>query len=315
MTGDHADAVVRQLQLELTYINDPNISPDAARASVDNILDIIDIIQGDAKLADMATQGGISGFSPFPDAANPAPTHLDNDVQTVFAANFIAQSNSLGQQAIDLVGSGDTKAIATLIDDLKAFEKFVTDFDAAQGGNALLDATGALGAEVAAMIKGLQTGDATLVTAAADQMHGNAADVGGNNVPVTGGTYNTDGVTVAEVLGTAPVAETPAADRRSSGAGPGTRRGPHHQRRAGNACDSRRHRRGRGPRPFGHARIGASFTSHVGIAARGAASSCPRCSGDAGGRYIESRTRSPIRLTRRTHRRAFHRPAPAKNDL
>ena len=79
----------------------------------------------------------------------------------------------------------------------------------------LLGATGTLGAEVAAMIKGLQTGDAALVTAAADQMHGNAADVGGNNVPVTGGTYNTDGVTVAEVLGTArgretPVAETPA---------------------------------------------------------------------------------------------------------
>ena len=205
----------------------------------------------------MATQGGVSGFSPLPDAANPAPTHLENDVQTVFAANFIAQSNSLGQQAIDLVGSGDTKAIATLIDNLKAFEKFVADFDAAQGGNALLDATGALGAEVAAMIKGLQTGDATLVTAAADQMHGNAADVGGNNVPVTGGNYNTDGVTVAEVLAAAPVAETPAT--RRSGAGPGTRRGPHHQRRAGNACDSRRHHRGRGPYSFGHARFGASL--------------------------------------------------------
>jgi hypothetical protein len=211
LTGEHADAVVRQLQLELTYINDPNISPDAARASADNILDIIDMIHGDAKLADMATQGGVSGFSPFPDAANPAPTHLDDGVQTVFAANFIAQSNSLGQQAIDLVGSGDTKAIATLIDNLKAFEKFVADFDAAQGGHALLDATGALGAEVAAMIKGLQTGDATLVTAAADQMHGNAADVGGHNVPVTGGNYNSDGVTVAEVLAAASVAETPAA--------------------------------------------------------------------------------------------------------
>jgi hypothetical protein len=220
LTGEHADAVVHQLQLELTYINDPNISPDAARASVDNILDIIDIIQGDPKLADMATQNGISGFSPLPGAANQAPTHLENDVQTVFAANFIAQSNSLGQQAIDLVGSGDTKAIATLIADLKAFEKFVADFDAAQGGNALLDATGALGAEVAAMIKGLQSGDATLVTAAADQMHGNAADVGGNNVLVTGGTYNTHGVTVAEVLGTAPVVETPATTATAAAAEP-----------------------------------------------------------------------------------------------
>lgn len=206
LTGAHADAVLRQLELELTYINDPTISPDAARASTDNILDIIDIIQGDANLADMATQDGISGFSPLPDAPNPAPVQLDDEVQTVFLANFIAQSNSLGQQAIDLVGSGDTKAIATLIDDLKAFEKYVTDFDAAHSGNELPGATGPLGAEIAAMIKGLQTGNATLVTAAADQMHGNAADVGGNNVPAIGGTYNTDGVTLVEVLGTPPAA-------------------------------------------------------------------------------------------------------------
>lgn len=208
--GEHANEVVQQLQLELTYINDPNISPDAARASIDNILDIIDIVQSDPKLADMATQGGVSGFSPLPGTADPAQAHLENDVQTVFTAGFIAQSNSLGQQAIDLVGSGDTKAIAALIADLKAFEKFVADFDAAHGGNALLDATGALGPEVAAMIKGLQSGDVTLVTAAADQMHGNAADVGAGNVSVIGSHYNTDGVTVAEVLATVPAAETPA---------------------------------------------------------------------------------------------------------
>ena len=220
LTGQHADAVVRQLQLELSYINDPDIGPDAARASVDNILDIIDIIHSDPKLAEMATHDGISGFSPIQGAANSAPLPLENDVPTVFAAGFIAQSNSLGQQAVDLVGSGDAKAIATLIDHLKAFEKFVTDFDAAQGGNALLDATGALSAEVAVIIKGLQTGDATLVTAAADQMHGNAAGVGGGTGSVTGVQYNTDGVTVTEVLGPAPAADlsaTPAAASDPSG--------------------------------------------------------------------------------------------------
>jgi hypothetical protein len=203
--------VLQQLQLELAYINDPDIGPDAARAGIDNILDIIEIVQSDPKLAEMATQDGVSGFSPIPGATSPLQAHLENDVQTVFTANFIAQSNSLGQQAIDLVGSGDAKAIAALIDDLKAFEKFVTDFDAALGGDALLNAAGALGAEVAAIIKGLQTGDATLVTAAADQMHGNAADVGASNVPVTGGSYNPNGVTVTEVLATAPAAEPPAA--------------------------------------------------------------------------------------------------------
>ncbi|MBR1274356.1 hypothetical protein [Bradyrhizobium sp. AUGA SZCCT0283] len=221
LTGVHADAIVRQLELELTYVNQAGVSPDAGRASNDNILDIIDIVQGDTNLANMASQGGINGFSPFPDALNPTPKYIDNEAQTNFWANFIAQSNSLGKQAMDLVGSGDTQAIATLIADLRTFEKNVTDFDAAQGGifearfdNELLGATSTLGAEVDAMIKGLQTGNAALVAAAADQMHANSADVGGNNIPVTGGTYNPDGLTVAEVLGTAvaaaPVAETPA---------------------------------------------------------------------------------------------------------
>jgi hypothetical protein len=34
-------------------------------------------------------------------------------------------------------------------------------------------------------------------------MHANSADVGGNNIPVNGGTYNADGLTVADVLSTA----------------------------------------------------------------------------------------------------------------
>ena len=71
------------------------------------------------------------------------------------------------------------------------------------------------------MIEGLQTGNAALVGAASEQMHANSADVGGNNIPVTGGTYNADGLTVAEVLSTAgapaavaavvPAAAVPAA--------------------------------------------------------------------------------------------------------
>jgi hypothetical protein len=199
LTGEHADAIVQQLQLELAYINDPTISPTAAQASSDNILDIIEIIQSDPKLADLAKQLDLGGTPPSPDTA---PVHLDSAGETAFAANFIAQSNSLGKQAVDLVGSNDAKAIAALIDDLKAFEKSVTDLGADQGG--------VLGAEISAMIKGLQTGNANLVSAAADQMHGNAADFAGHNVPVTGGTYNTDGVSVAEVLGT-PAAEAPAA--------------------------------------------------------------------------------------------------------
>src|ERR1700737_446742 len=213
LTGIHADTIVRQLELEKIYINEAGVNQDAGRASNDNILDIIDIVQGDTNLAHMATQGGVSGFSPFPDAANPTPKYLDNASQTTFWANFIAQSNALGQQAVNTVGSHDPHAIAALIGNLHAFEKTVTNFDAAQGGifearfdNELLGKTSTLGAEVSAMIKGLHTGDAALVGAAADQMHANSADVGGNNIPVNGGTYNADGLTVADVLSTAVAA-------------------------------------------------------------------------------------------------------------
>jgi hypothetical protein len=51
------------------------------------------------------------------------------------------------------------------------------------------------------MIKGLETKNETLVQAAATGLHANAADVGGNNIPVNGGAYNTDGTTVNQVLG------------------------------------------------------------------------------------------------------------------
>ncbi|HKS19078.1 MAG TPA: hypothetical protein VJS63_07710 [Bradyrhizobium sp.] len=210
LTGVHADAVVRQLQLENAYIAQAGVSPDAGRASNDNILDIIDIVQGDTNLANMAHQGGVAGFTPFGDSLAPTPKYLDNDAQTNFWANFIAQSNSLGERANAAVDGHDPQAITTLINDLHTFQSNVTNFDAAQGGifqarfdNELLGETSTLGAEVSAMVKGLQTGNAALVAAAADQMHANSADVGGNNTPVTGGTYNPDGLTVAEVLSTA----------------------------------------------------------------------------------------------------------------
>ena len=219
LTGVHAETIVRQLDLELTYIKQAGVSVDAGRASNDNILDIIDIVQGDTNLANMANQGGISGFSPFPDSLNPTPKYMDNDAQTNFWANFIAQSNTLGQRAMDVVAGNDPQAVTALISDLHTFQKTVTNFDAAQGGifearfdNELLGNTSTLGAEVSKMIEGLRTGNATLVAAAADEMHANAADVSGNNVPVTGGTYNADGQTVADVLSTAVPAVNVAAN-------------------------------------------------------------------------------------------------------
>ena len=299
LTGVHADAVVRQLQLELTYINDPGISPDAAHASVDNILDIINIIQGDANLADMATQGGISGFSPFPDAENATPKFLDNDAQTVFVANFIAQSNSLGQQALDLVGSGDTQAIAALIGDLKAFEKLsptpvrfarqqrVAGRDRRARRRDCRDHQGTAERRRDPGYGGCgpdarQRGRCRRPQCPGHRRHLQHRRRDGRRS--TGGAGGRN------------------AGRPGGGPGPAKRRGPHPQRRAGSGCD-RRPRRAcwRGPRPFARARTGASSISHVGIAARGAASGVPDAPGTPEADDIE-RARSPVRLTRRAHK-------------
>ncbi|MFY9876814.1 MAG: hypothetical protein WAL20_14405, partial [Rhodomicrobium sp.] len=231
LSGVHADTVVRQLALENKFLNQVGTNPDAGRASNDNMLDIIDIVQGDTNLANMANQNGVSGFSAFPDSINPSPKYQDDADQTNFWSNFIAQSNSLGQAAEAAVASGDKATVNSLITEIKAFETNSANFDMSQGGifearfdNELAKGSSTLGAEVAAIIKGLNTGNAALVTAAAEEMHANAADVGGNNLPVNGGTYNTDGLTAADVLGqaTAAAAATPTAGAAQAGAAAAT---------------------------------------------------------------------------------------------
>jgi hypothetical protein len=192
LTGIHADVIVRQLRLELTNIDQAGLNRDAGRASNDVFLDIIDIVQGDPNLAQMATQGGIVGFAGFPDPLHSTTRYLDNQAQSAFIANLVAQSNALGQAAVQLVNQSpnDDGAIDTLIKQLRTFEDSVTDFDAAQGGifearfdNELLGAKSTLGAAVAALITGLRSGDQGLVAAAAEQLQANAADVSGNNIP------------------------------------------------------------------------------------------------------------------------------------
>ena len=225
LTGIHADTVVRQLKLEDTFLSQVGTNPDAARASNDNMNDINDIIQGDTNLANMASQGGVTGFTPLPALATPTPHYQDNADQTNFWANFIGQSNSLGAAAEAAVAGGDKAAITSLVSQLKAFETNSANFDQSQGGifearfdNELAKGNSTLGAEVAAMIKGLNSGNAALVTAAAEEMHANAADVGGNNIPVNGGTYNTDGLTLADVLGQATAAAATGASTAGAAA-------------------------------------------------------------------------------------------------
>jgi len=205
----HALAIIDQLALVNTHINGAAGNVDIGRALNDDFLDIIDIAAGDTNLANMAQQNGLNGWSQFGDFLNPTPAYKDNQAQTDFWAMFIAKSNALGQAAISAVNAGDMSAMAKITADLMTFKKDVTDFDAAQGGifqarfdNELLGDQSTLGAEIAKILEGFQTGNKALVAAAADQMHQNAADVGGNNIPVNGGAYNVDGTTPGQVLAT-----------------------------------------------------------------------------------------------------------------
>jgi len=218
-TGIHASTIVNQINLQLTnFDHQYGFNPDAAKATNDNLLDITDIVAGDPNLANMASSGGVTGWTGAPATdVVPVPYH-DNAAQTNFVADFIASSNTLGAKAEQLVSTGTAGEIKDFIHTLQGWEQNVKNFDAAQGGifqarfdNELLGKDATVGADVAAMIKGLKTHDAALVTAAADGFHANAMDVSGNNVPLNGGTYNPDGVTVTDALSTAtpPLPPTP----------------------------------------------------------------------------------------------------------
>ena len=207
LTGVHMQAVINQLKLADTYINTAQANGFLGRAFNDNFLDIIDVVNNDTNLANLAHQNGLNGWTQFGDFKDPTPAYQDNQLQTDFWAMFIAKSNAIGNAAIAAVNASDQAAISQVIADLGVFKKDVTDFNAAQGGifqarfdTELLGDQSTLGAEVNAMIQGLQTGNKALVAAAAAQMHDNAADVGGNNIPVNGGTYDGNATTIAQAL-------------------------------------------------------------------------------------------------------------------
>jgi len=221
LTLIHAQTIENQLNLQIhTFDHQPASNADAARANNDNMLDIIDIVQGDATLLANATQGGANGFTPFADYLGGTTNKFqDNGAQTQFWATFIVGANTLSAQANALVGSGNTQAIHSLISQIQSYEHSAAQFDQSQGGifyarfdNELGSNAGTLAADSKAMIQGLLSGNAAQVRAAGAGFVADAADVSGNNVPVGGGTFNTAGTTIVQVLsaaGTTPVASNP----------------------------------------------------------------------------------------------------------
>jgi hypothetical protein len=232
----HLQTMLNQVHLQIDkfdpmYHTDPNV---AARSTNDNLLDIIDIVQGDPALAANAGSGaGLShtgGFAEMPSYLTGTITHYQDDqAQTNFWAAFIAEANTINNDLTTVAGGGtpSTGSIASLITEIQNYHEFTVNFDHSQGrifgarfDNELL--LGTVSADTKAALAGLTgilhgdsgaalTAEQAQIVAAGAGFVSNAADVSGNNTPIGGGSYVPDATTVAGAtttgvgMGTIPV--------------------------------------------------------------------------------------------------------------
>jgi trimeric autotransporter adhesin len=232
LTGVHLETVLNQIELQISkfdgeYATNPNV---AARATNDNLLDIIDIVQGDGALNVAAggngNAGTVGGFGELPAYATGTITHFqDNQAQTNFWAQFLAEGNVINNQ-LDNVAAGNNATpgeLQALTTEIQNYEKFGASFDHSQGGifgarfdNELLGGT--LMADTTNAVQGLKgilngdTGaalaaDQAQIQAAGQGFIADAADVSGNNIPIGGGTYVDTATTVAGATSVAGLAQ------------------------------------------------------------------------------------------------------------
>ena len=238
LTTIHLQTVLNQINLQLNNYDGGSTTGNqhALRGTSDNLLDIIDIIQGDANLNAAAggtgTPGHVGGFAEMPGGLTGTITRFqDNQPQTNFWAAFAAEGNTINAHLTAIAG-GQEQATAALVTQIQNYENFGASFDAAQGDifrgrfdNELN--SGTLQADTAAAVHGLtgilngDTGaalaaDNAQITAAGQGFIADAADVGGNNIPIGGGTYVKTATTVAtatsvnnDAQGTIPVTANP----------------------------------------------------------------------------------------------------------
>jgi len=249
----HLETVIEQIKGQINnfdpeYATNPNV---AARATNDNLLDIIDIVQGDAALNAAAggngAAGNIGGFSEMPAYLSGTITRFQDDqAQTNFWATFVAEGNVINDQLNNVAAGNNTTPgeLQALITEIQNYQQSSAAFDHAQGGvfgarfdNELLGGT--LNADTNNAVHGLQgilagdTGDALAADQAQIQAAGagfvaDAGDVSGNNIPLGGGEYVGDSRTVEGATSVPGVAQAtipvgpPAGDPAGGGQGGGT---------------------------------------------------------------------------------------------
>src|SRR5689334_23137829 len=214
LTDLHVHVIINQLNEEIASIENVNsatgtpilgtdLGQYVGRAINDIHRDIIDIAQGDTGVQAL--------FNPTPlPALNtaPAPFH-DNADQTTFLAQFIQDSNHLGQMATTIENNGFAGDIAGLVQQIQTFETNANAFDQSQGGLYSarfwneLRGDGTAGTAANALIDGLQNHNAGEVNAAVTQLSTNASDLGTNNLKADGGTY-ADVIAAAQATAVTP---------------------------------------------------------------------------------------------------------------
>src|SRR5215475_7423966 len=267
----HVQNIIQQLNEEIASIENANapttgtltlgtdLGQFVGRAINDIHRDIIDIAQGDPAL-----QAAFNP-TPLPPLATPATPFHDDGTQTAFMTQFIQDSNHLGQAAITIANGGFQDDPAALIQQIQTFAESANAFDQSQGGlwsarfwNELRS-DGTAGVAASALVEGLQTHNAGEISAAAEQLSTNAADVGSNNLMADGGNY-------AGVIASAEsTAVTPTPGQPSGGEG-GSPQDP-----------------GAGGSPQGSGTVGSSQGSGTGGSAQGSGTGGSAQGSDTGG--------------------------------
>jgi trimeric autotransporter adhesin len=225
----HLQTVADQVSLQLNnFDHQYGHNPDAGRSTNDNLLDIIDIVQGDQNLAAAANAGGANGFGNFPDYLTGTINHFQDDqAQTNFWSNFIVGGNQIAADAAAYAANPTAAGATALTNEVNAYHQFTSNFDMAQGGifqarfdNELAANGSTVAADSAAILDGIKTNNTAEINAAAAGFQANESDVSGNNTPVGGGSYVNTATTLA--------ASTTLGNQTTAGPGnPGTNLGGH----------------------------------------------------------------------------------------
>jgi hypothetical protein len=229
----HTHVIINQIDEEIASIENANsptgtlilgtdLGQFVGRAINDIHRDIIDIAQGDPGVQ------AVFNPTPLPALNTPAAPFHDNADQTAFVAQWIQDSNHLGQAAVTIANNGFTGDIAGLVQQVQTFANNANAFDQAQGG--LWSARfwnefrsdGTTGTAANALIEGLQTNNAGEVSAAAEQLAANSADVAGNNLMADGGNY----AAVVAAAQSTPVTPNPTTPSPAPGGNDGAGGGP-----------------------------------------------------------------------------------------